>query len=85
MCRPRSHQPVPGGGPGLVPSARVGAGVLSADGRQRGELAPQRQVPAARLLHLRPDVRLWGQGGRGQHPSALWDWFKFIRTTRTFI
>lgn len=59
----RSDQPLPGGGPGLVSSARVGAGLLPADGRHRGELASEHQVPAARLLHLRPHLRLRGQGG----------------------
>lgn len=57
----RSDQPVPRGGPGSLPSARVGARLLSADGRDGGELAAQQQVPAARLLHLRPHLRLWGQ------------------------
>lgn len=60
----RSAQSVPSGGPGGVSSAGVGAGVLSADGRHRGELASEHQIPAARLLHLRPHLGLRGQGQR---------------------
>lgn len=62
LCR--SDQPVPGGGPGGVPSSRVGAGLLPANGRHRGELAAELQVPAAHFLHLRPHVRLRRQGER---------------------
>lgn len=64
FCVCRSDQPVPRGGPRGVSSARVGASLLSADGRHRGELASKCKVPAARLLHLCLHLRLWGQGGQ---------------------
>lgn len=63
----RSDQSVSGGRPGSVSSAGVGAGLLPADGSHRGELASEHQVPAARLLHLRPHLRLWRQGEGGDH------------------
>lgn len=79
----RSDQPVPGGGPGGVSSAGVGAGLLSADGGHRGELASEHQVPAARLLHLRPHLRLWGQGQRDSNTHTYAHTEHNVTTVRT--
>lgn len=79
FCVCRSDQSVPRGGPRGISPARVGASLLSADGRHCGELASKRKVPAAHLLHLRLYLCLRRQGGRATQRQT----HKFLLNNRS--